>query len=44
MILKKERDISSGEEYEAAYLTCWTDEGCPFKEQCYKEQRYSYFG
>ena len=43
-IIKMEIDISSGEEYESAYLTCWTEEGCPFKERCYKEQHHSYFG
>jgi hypothetical protein len=41
-IVKKEININSGEEYEAAYLSCWTEEGCPFKERCYKERRYSY--
>ncbi|MDI6884864.1 MAG: hypothetical protein QMD22_00655 [archaeon] len=29
--------------YESAYLSCWTGEGCPFKERCYKECSQSYF-
>lgn len=37
-------DIGLEEESDAAYLACWTSEGCPFKEKCYKNSSYSYLG
>ena len=45
-IMMKEVDINTGEECKSSYLACWTEEGCPFKERCYKEQKEHnyYFG
>lgn len=37
-------DEEEDEYVEEAYLACWTAEGCPFKEECYKKRNYPYFG
>jgi hypothetical protein len=42
-ITVKEVDINTWEERESSYLACWTEEGCPFKERCYKEQKDNYY-